>query len=91
MIDPDGDGPLESRVVRQGDHSWYVSLVGREGGAPEYAIAVVVDYGGSGGRVSGPINNQIVHALVAEGYLPDGSEVANRVGEVSGRMGEVSP
>ncbi len=91
VIDPDGDGPLESRVVRQGDHSWYVSLVGREGGAPEYAIAVVVDYGGSGGRVSGPINNQIVHALVTEGYLPDGSEVANRVGEVSGRMGEVSP
>lgn len=83
VIDPDGDGPLDPRVVRKGDHSWYVSLVGREGGAPEYAIAVVVDYGGSGGRVSGPINNQIVHALVAEGYLPESAEVANQVGEVS--------
>ncbi|MBO6513235.1 MAG: hypothetical protein JJ974_04645 [Phycisphaerales bacterium] len=83
VIDPDGDGPMEPRMVRDGDHSWYVSLVGRSGGAPEYAIAVVVDYGGSGGRVSGAINNQIIHALVAEGYLPDSAEVANRVGEVS--------
>lgn len=68
VIDPDGDGPMEKEVVRQGDHSWYVTLVGA-GGTPEYAIAVVVDYGGSGARVSGAINNQIVHALVREGYL----------------------
>ena len=69
VVDPDGDGPMVPTTVRSGDHSWYVSLVGEEGGAPKYAIAVVVDYGGSGGRVSGPINNQVVHALVAEGYL----------------------
>jgi len=69
VVDPDGEGPLEARVVREGDHSWYVSLVG-VGGTPEYAIAVVVDYGGSGARVSGAINNQVVHALVSEGYLP---------------------
>ncbi|MBL4591643.1 MAG: hypothetical protein JKY96_06745 [Phycisphaerales bacterium] len=76
VIDPDdlgeaGNGPLEPRVVRAGDHSWYVSLVAPKGEAPRYAIAVVVDYGGSGGRVSGPINNQVIHALIAEGYLPD--------------------
>jgi len=74
VFDPDevGDenGPMEPMVVRKGDHSWFVTLVGREGGEPEYAIAVVVDYAGSGGRVSGPINNQIIHALVEEGYLP---------------------
>ncbi len=74
VFDPDevGDenGPIEPMVVRKGDHSWFVTLVGREGGEPEYAIAVVVDYAGSGGRVSGPINNQIIHALVEEGYLP---------------------
>ncbi len=74
FFDPDkvGDdnGPMEPFIVRDGDHSWYVTLVGREGGSPEYAIAVVVDYAGSGGRVSGPINNQIIHALIAEGYLP---------------------
>lgn len=73
-FDPDrvGDenGAMEPIVVRRGDHSWFVTLVGREGGEPEYAIAVVVDYAGSGGRVSGPINNQIIHALIDEGYLP---------------------
>lgn len=67
--DPDGDGPAPATVVRQGDHSWFVVLVADEGEAPRYAIAVVVDYGGSGGRVSGPITNQIVHALIQEGYL----------------------
>ncbi|MEX0877042.1 MAG: penicillin-binding transpeptidase domain-containing protein [Phycisphaerales bacterium] len=74
VYDPDrvGDenGPLEPVVVRKGDHSWFVTLVGPEGGSPEYAIAVIVDYAGSGGRVSGPINNQIIHALIEEGYLP---------------------
>jgi len=58
---------FEGRVIRRGDHSWFVLLCGR--GRPQYAIAVVAEYGGSGGRVSGPIANQIVHALVAEGYL----------------------
>lgn len=74
LYDPDrvGDenGPLEPVIVRKGDHSWFVTLVGPEGGNPQYAIAVIVDYAGSGGRVSGPINNQIIHALIEEGYLP---------------------
>jgi len=35
-------------------------------------VAVVVDYAGSGGRVAGPIANQVIEALVAEGYLRDG-------------------
>lgn len=67
--DPDGDGPLPEEVVRSGDHSWFVVLVGPEGQGPRYAIAVVMDYAGSGGRVSGPITNQIIWALRAEGYL----------------------
>ncbi len=74
VMDLDGDGPMDAQVVRKGDHSWYVSLVGREGAAPEYAVAVVVDYGGSGARVSGAINNQVIWALVDEGYLPEVSE-----------------
>lgn len=68
-IDPDGDGPLPEEIVLSGDHSWFVVLVGPEGGGPRYAIAVVMDYAGSGGRVSGPIVNQIILALRAEGYL----------------------
>ncbi len=65
----DVDGPTRTRVVRSGDHSWYVVLVGRTGDRMKYVIAVVMDYAGSGGKVSGPIANQIVHALVTEGYL----------------------
>ena len=74
--DPDGDGPLEPITERNGDHSWYVILVGDEGGPAKFAISVVVDYGGSGGRVSGPIANQIVHALIEEGYLKGGDDTS---------------
>lgn len=66
--DPDGpSGPRAADILEEGDHSWFVIMVGRE--RPQFVIAVVIDYGGSGGKVSGPIANQIVHALVAEGYL----------------------
>ncbi|MBC7834350.1 MAG: hypothetical protein H7Y88_04515 [Phycisphaerales bacterium] len=59
-------------ILRDGDHSWAVALVGPggPGDRPRYAISVVVDYAGSGGRVAGPIANQVVHALQVEGYLP---------------------
>ncbi|QQS08617.1 MAG: penicillin-binding protein 2 [Phycisphaerales bacterium] len=63
---PDGTSTNEETIAA-GDHSWFVILVGRD--RPRYAIAVVCDYAGSGGKVSGPIANQIVHALIAEGYL----------------------
>jgi cell division protein FtsI/penicillin-binding protein 2 len=70
--DPDGkDGP-EPEQVRTGDHSWFVVLAGPEGGRPLYSIAVMMEHAGSGGKVSGPIANQIIHALAAEGYLPGG-------------------
>jgi penicillin-binding protein 2 len=66
--DPDGEtGPEPRQVLAAGDHSWFVVLVGRD--RPRYVISVVTDFGGSGGKVSGPICNQIIHALIAEGYL----------------------
>lgn len=77
MLDPDGDGPEPRQPIAMGDHSWFVVLAGPDAGEasrPEYAIAVVMDHAGSGGRVSGPIANQIVHALIAHGYLPNRSE-----------------
>ncbi len=67
--DPDGPGGEKGRTIRDGDHSWFVVLVGPEGGKPKYAIAVLMEYAGSGGKVSGPICNQIIRALVTEGYL----------------------
>lgn len=52
------------------DHSWFVVLVGPAGASgPTYAVALIVEYGGSGGRVAGPLVNQLLWALRAEGYL----------------------
>jgi cell division protein FtsI/penicillin-binding protein 2 len=68
FIDPDRGGPRAPYLAQEGDHSWFVILVGED--RPRYAVSVIVEYGGSGGKVSGPICNQIVHALKAEGYLP---------------------
>ena len=52
------------------DHAWAVVLVQPDGASrPTHAIAVVVEYAGSGGRVAGPVANQIVHALQLHQYL----------------------
>ncbi|UCD76299.1 MAG: hypothetical protein JSV91_05120 [Phycisphaerales bacterium] len=72
ITDTNGDGRINSDDdgVAGLDHAWFVGLAGPEGGWPHFAISVVVEYGGSGGRVAGPIANQIIRALRAEGYLP---------------------
>jgi penicillin-binding protein 2 len=77
--DPDGVGPAGREVLLEGDHSWFVVLAGDEGGRPRYSISVVMEYAGSGGKVSGPIANQIVWALVDEGYLRSGSRAGGVV------------
>lgn len=69
--DADGDGKPDAYITGL-DHAWFVGLVG--GGPegrrrPQYAISVIVEYGGSGGRAAGPIANQIIRALQIEGYL----------------------
>lgn len=62
------DGELQNNPR---DHAWVVALVKPEGAdEPTHAIAVVVEYAGSGGRVAGPVVNQIIHALQRHGYLP---------------------
>lgn len=66
-----GDAPEGSArpVLRSGDHAWTVVLAGPENGPYTHAVAVVVEYGGSGGRVAGPIANQAIHALKRLGYF----------------------
>ncbi|MFZ4697850.1 MAG: peptidoglycan D,D-transpeptidase FtsI family protein [Phycisphaerales bacterium] len=69
--DDNGDGTRD-HVVRGLDHSWFVGLVNdRSDDTPKYAVAVLVEYGGSGGKTAGPVAEQLVHALVEEGYLND--------------------
>lgn len=70
VVDPDGAGPSPGVTLRQGDHSWFVVMAAAEGEArPRYVVAVLMEYAGSGGKVSGPIANQVLQALRAEGYL----------------------
>jgi len=68
-IDDDGDGAVD-RTVTGLEHAWFVGLAGDAGeDRPRYAIAVLVENGGSGGKCAGPIANQVIHALADEGYL----------------------
>ena len=68
--DPTLAFPSGKRVLRWGDHSWFVVLVGHASeNRPLYAISVMMEYAGSGGKVSGPIVNQVIRALMTEGYL----------------------
>ncbi|MCC7146675.1 MAG: hypothetical protein IT443_09535 [Phycisphaeraceae bacterium] len=70
-LDLDGDKQKsDGEVGMWGDHAWTIVLVQKPGAAmPEYAVAVLVEFGGSGGACAGPIANQILYALRAEGYL----------------------
>lgn len=78
-VDVDGDGsfstePPDERISGL-DHAWFVGLAGNEDeDMPRYAIAVLVEYGGSGGRVAGPIAAEVIRALVRHGYLEGGSD-----------------
>lgn len=65
-LDVDGDG-TDERI--QTDHAWFVGLAGGEGGRPRYSIAVILEHGGSGGKVAGPIAVEAIRALVSEGYF----------------------
>ncbi len=60
----------ESTPIKGLDHSWFLLMASslRET-KPTVIVAVLVEHGGSGGRVAGPIANQILHALQTEGYL----------------------
>ena len=71
-IDDNGDGLPDryGEAVRAGDHAWFTGLIQRQSSTrPDYAIAIIVEYGGSGGAVAAPIANQILYALKAEGYF----------------------
>lgn len=52
------------------DHSWFLVMASPMAETmPTIVVAVLVEHGGSGGRVAGPIANQILHAIQIEGYL----------------------
>lgn len=78
-VDTDQDGQIDSTVT-DADHAWFVGLAGPErDGRPRYAVAVLVEHGGGGGRTAGPVAAAVIRALVDEGYL--GASRARPVGE----------
>jgi penicillin-binding protein 2 len=66
-LDGDGDGKAETRV--RTDHAWFVGLVAEKGASPRYAVAVLLENGGSGGKVAAPVGAAVIRAIAAEGYL----------------------
>jgi penicillin-binding protein 2 len=67
-FDDDGNGTIDRRTPV--DHAWFVGLVAdAQEPRPRYAVAVLLENGGSGGKSAGPIANQVIHALIKEGYL----------------------
>jgi penicillin-binding protein 2 len=68
-VDIDEDGQVDATIT-DADHAWFVGLAGPErDGRPRYAIAVLVEHGGGGGRTAGPVAAAVIRALVDEGYL----------------------
>lgn len=55
------------------EHAWFVGLVGEadpsRSATPRFAVAVVLEHAGSGGRAAGPLAAAVVRALCEEGYL----------------------
>lgn len=77
-VDDDGDGTAD-RTVTGIEHGWFVGLVGDAAqDRPRYAVAVILENGGSGGKSAGPIANQVIHALIAENYLEGNPNVRTR-------------
>ena len=63
---PDGS------VIPGLDHSWFLVMASHKNETkPGVIVAVLIEYGGSGGRIAGPIANQVIHALQDEGYLEE--------------------
>ncbi len=71
-VDTNGDDRItrDDPIAKSGDHAWVIALLQPDSHSkPTHVIVVVVEYGGSGSQVAGPIVNQIIHVMQREGYL----------------------
>ena len=52
-------------------HAWFAGFAPRED--PRIAISVVIEYGGGGGKVAGPVGKKVFEAILASPhrYLPE--------------------
>lgn len=58
-------GTAESRG--RVDHAWFAGYVPAK--SPRYAIVVVLEHGGSGGKSAGPVAKQLVQIMLSNGLL----------------------
>jgi penicillin-binding protein 2 len=56
------------------DHAWFAGYVPAQ--APRVAFVVVVEHGGSGGKVAGPIARDFVKLLIDTGVVSGTRELA---------------
>ena len=56
-------------TVVKGDDGWFIGCVPAD--HPKYIIAAVVEMGGYGGQVAGPIVQQCIELMQKRGYLPE--------------------
>ena len=55
------------------DHAWFAGYVPAD--RPRYALVVVLERGGSGGKRAGPVAQKMVEALLREGLIEQARQV----------------
>jgi penicillin-binding protein 2 len=58
-----------AQAGRGADHAWFAGFAPAEN--PKIAFAVIIEHGGHGGEIAGPIAREIVKACKTHGYLDD--------------------
>jgi len=73
---------------RSEPHAWFAGFAPAEN--PRVAFAVIIEYGGHGGTVAGPVVREIVKACQAHGYLSDrpASDTAGEPLPANGKNGK---
>lgn len=62
-----------AQAGRGADHAWFIGFAPAEN--PRIAFSVIVEHGGHGGEIAGPIAREIVKACKTHGYLDDRPKV----------------
>jgi len=70
-------------------HAWFAGFAPAD--RPRIALAVIVEHGGHGGTVAGPIAREIFRACLAHGYFGDRPPVPGAVGPPGGGLGSGGP
>ena len=68
-VDSNGDKRIDTRdrIVYTGDNAWFVGFAPYRN--PQVAVAVLVEYGGGGGKHAGPIARETLRACKQFGYI----------------------